>query len=96
MSNKIFLKQHLPKENKTTTTTTTKKTWFILYFGGGERMKLGNNNNNCALVMHCKVERWACLFKNFKRKLRTNHNKTREEEPKWALGGPYWVNVLAH
>ena len=52
-------------------------------------MKLGNNNNNCGLVMHCKVERQACLFRNFKRKLRTNHNKTRKEEPKRALGGTY-------
>ena len=84
MSNKTFSKQHLPKENKTTTTTTTKKKNHDLFciFWAGERMKMGNNNNNCGLVMHCKIERQVCPSRNFKRKLRTNHNKTRKEEPK--------------
>lgn len=57
-------------------------------------MKLGNNNNNCGLVMHCKVERQACLLGTLKENWEPITIKLGKEEPKnWALGGIYWVNA---
>ena len=89
MSKKIFSEQHLPKENKQWKQTNKQNMFYFCIFVAGERIKSENNNDNYGLVMHCKVERQICPFRNFKRKLRTYHNKTGKGEPEWALGGTY-------